>query len=582
MLLAVVAVLGTAVAGAQISYQPTRQQATVPTGACTLPNQLTVVTTGSGAGVYQCISGGWVGGAPGTALPTATASGQSPVSTGAGTAYTAQGVVPGYANTTTGNANAGGNLPLTSAGTENTAVGVNTLSSTTDASANNNTAIGYESMQFTNGEYAYNNTAIGQWSLQNNVQAGNSALGTQALQCNTTGAGNDALGSGAGQFNTTGYTNITVGQNAGFYVQTGSGNIAIGDNALASDPTGSNNTVVGTQAMAGVMDQSGVGQVNCIITAVTGTRTTAASETAIGFQALTADVSGTENVAVGETAMKSLSSGGSNTGVGAQAMFQNTTGSNNAVLGTASLYNNTSGTGNTAIGDLAETGNTTGTYNVVVGWQSFDSATTLSKATIIGSSSASSVTSGGSITVLGNSSLSSATSADSSTLVGGNAVNYDGVGANVTACTACSTLGYGVEPAGVADTNEIIIGYNAVGNGSNTTTIGNSGTTATYLNGVTQSTGAFATSTAQTAVNCSTSGTATFSQPEQGASDKKVLIHFAACVGTASYTFPTAFTNTPSVYASSNVAASIATSVSTTAVTVAGVTTTGSLVLEDY
>jgi hypothetical protein len=92
----------------------------------------------------------------------------------------------------------------------------------------------------------------------------------------------------------------------------------------------------------------------------------------------------------------------------------------------------------------------------------------------------------------------------------------------------------------------------------------------------------FESGAAQTTVSCSTSGTAIFSQPEQGASDKKVLIHMAACLGTASYTYATAFTNTPSVYASNNVAASIATSVSTTAVTVTGATTTGSLILEDY
>jgi hypothetical protein len=86
----------------------------------------------------------------------------------------------------------------------------------------------------------------------------------------------------------------------------------------------------------------------------------------------------------------------------------------------------------------------------------------------------------------------------------------------------------------------------------------------------------------QTTVNCATSGTATFSQPEVGPSDKKVVIHLAACNGAASYTYPTAFTNTPSVYASNNVAAAIATAVSTTAVTVTGAPSTGSLVLEDY
>ena len=86
----------------------------------------------------------------------------------------------------------------------------------------------------------------------------------------------------------------------------------------------------------------------------------------------------------------------------------------------------------------------------------------------------------------------------------------------------------------------------------------------------------------QTTVNCSTSGTAVFSQPLQGTSDKKVVIHLAACNGTASYTFPTAFINTPSVFASNNVAAAIATSVSTSAVTVTGAPSTGALILEDY
>lgn len=94
--------------------------------------------------------------------------------------------------------------------------------------------------------------------------------------------------------------------------------------------------------------------------------------------------------------------------------------------------------------------------------------------------------------------------------------------------------------------------------------------------------GAFISNVTQTTVSCSTSGTAIFSQPIQGASDKKVLIHMAACLGTASYTYPVAFTNIPSIYASNNVAASIATAVSTTAVTVTGATTTGSLILEDF
>lgn len=86
----------------------------------------------------------------------------------------------------------------------------------------------------------------------------------------------------------------------------------------------------------------------------------------------------------------------------------------------------------------------------------------------------------------------------------------------------------------------------------------------------------------QTTVSGSTSGTAAFSQPDQGASYKMVAIYCAALLGTASYTFPTAFTNTPNVVTTNGPAASVVTSISTTAVTVTGASTTGFIILEGY
>ena len=86
----------------------------------------------------------------------------------------------------------------------------------------------------------------------------------------------------------------------------------------------------------------------------------------------------------------------------------------------------------------------------------------------------------------------------------------------------------------------------------------------------------------QTSVSCSTSGTAIFSQPLQGVTDKKVLIHLAACNGTATFNFPVAFVNTPGIFPSSTVAAGLVTSLSASATTVTGSTSTGTIVLEDY
>lgn len=86
---------------------------------------------------------------------------------------------------------------------------------------------------------------------------------------------------------------------------------------------------------------------------------------------------------------------------------------------------------------------------------------------------------------------------------------------------------------------------------------------------------------AQTVVNGSSSGTATFSQPAIGPSFKMVIIYCATLVGTASYTFPVPFTSTPCAVATSAVATSVATSISTTAVTVTGAAT-GFLMLIGY
>lgn len=85
---------------------------------------------------------------------------------------------------------------------------------------------------------------------------------------------------------------------------------------------------------------------------------------------------------------------------------------------------------------------------------------------------------------------------------------------------------------------------------------------------------------AQTTLSCSTSGSATFSQPAAGSSFKDVIIHLSSCIGIATYTYPVAFSFTPQVLSQSY--ASIVNSITSTAVQITGATTTGFIYLNGY
>lgn len=103
--------------------------------------------------------------------------------------------------------------------------------------------------------------------------------------------------------------------------------------------------------------------------------------------------------------------------------------------------------------------------------------------------------------------------------------------------------------------------------------VGSSSNYAAYVNGP------VASNATQTTVSCSTSGNVVFSEPFDGPSYKQVVAYENACLGTASYTFPRAFTNTPDAI---GVAGVKHTAISTTATTITGTTTTGFSQLYGY
>lgn len=86
----------------------------------------------------------------------------------------------------------------------------------------------------------------------------------------------------------------------------------------------------------------------------------------------------------------------------------------------------------------------------------------------------------------------------------------------------------------------------------------------------------------QTTVSGSVSGSAVFSQPFAGSHYKKVVILLKSLDGTANYTFPTAFTETPDYFIGASSGPATVISISTKAVTISGAPSSGVIVLEGY
>jgi hypothetical protein len=111
----------------------------------------------------------------------------------------------------------------------------------------NNTAVG--SAALNNNTSGSDNTAIGEFALViNDTGDNNTAIGAQALENNMTGHENTATGVDALPANTTGFFHTANGFAALLNNTTGNQNTAIGYYALSGNLTGSNNIALGFQA----------------------------------------------------------------------------------------------------------------------------------------------------------------------------------------------------------------------------------------------------------------------------------------------------------------------------------------------
>jgi hypothetical protein len=203
-----------------------------------------------------------------------------------------------------------------------------------------------------------------------------------------------------------------------------------------------------------------------------------------GHQAGYLNTTGSSNFFQGTTAGYSNTSGAGNIFQGRQAGYFNTTGLLNLFQGLQAGYLNTTGSYNVFQGYNTGYNNTIGEYNLFQGVGAGNNNKTGSNNIFQGSSAGSSNISGNRNVFNGSSSAFSTVRGSNNVAVGFEAGRYISTGTTGnTRIDNSIFIGYQTRALDTAQTNQIVIGYNVVGLGSNTTRIGNSVTTQTHLDG---------------------------------------------------------------------------------------------------
>lgn len=321
-------------------------------------------------------------------------------------------------------------LAAMTTGLRNIAIGSKALEDIT--TADENVAIGYNAMSNTNTTSTQENVAVGSYSLQEVSSTRSVGIGYRAGQKITTGKGiaigDYALGGGTGmtgnfqvaigtsalQNQTSGQRNTAIGYQAARTQSTAAQNVAVGAWALEMNTTGSNNVAIGVDAM----EQN----------------TTAATNVAVGYKAMEDNSTSMNNVAVGGYAANNVL-GSDNTAIGSWALGGGTgaTANRNVAIGSYAGQSITTGIRNIFIGAQgAGQDITTGSYNVIVGYQAAYWQTTSNYNVLIGNQAGTQTSGGSNVTNLvdcvfiGNETHPSATSVTNEIAIGNDAIGQGG------------------------------------------------------------------------------------------------------------------------------------------------------------
>lgn len=406
-----------------------------------------------------------------------------------------------------------GSLKFLTSGSNNSSFGSNSQLSVING--NDNTSFGFEALKSNKG--GNNNLAIGSGALRDVLNKNNNiGIGLNAGQ-KIAGDLNLILGNNSFVNSTNVTNNVLVGNDSGISIQ-GASNLLIGNGNLKANNAFmvDENIILGHDILPnGLLVQKSI----IIGNGAFGNSGGSGNNIVIGNGALNSSAGSSGfNIVMGTNAGTNLN-GRYNIVLGDSSFSSATDAANNIIIGKQSGNQLTTGTFNIGIGDNSFGGPVTGSYNIALGNSNFSALTTGDNNVGIGYNALNKITYNFGNIAIGRGSLDDLIDGNYNVGIGNNAIgfcqdgeNNVGIGGSALAHGVASSgsnnvgIGYGAglyfstntvssndstfigaesRPQNSNQRNQTVIGYNSVGNGTNTITLGNSDITRLYCKATT-------------------------------------------------------------------------------------------------